>query len=269
MSDNSNPFTDIQISLSGLIVTVQFSVSPAFTGRAPFTYNLLAYQDETFTEPLYSIPGQEFYIVDDTGVRQNQLPSYLYKVQLVTADNKTYYSNFVGWRPSDHVNRHKYLIASEIARKEQVRFNYAGLYVYLLKRKSYSPAQLNDVDPVTGEPIIDRSSSYGVGLTEGYYNPLLTRLSIEDRQVKTEFDEGGRGSQYTEILSTRMASFPFVDQFDIIVMGDGKRYTVIDANNKYFPGTTLILLQTPTLRLVSNTDTIYNIEVPSFPPNDY
>ena len=260
-----NPFIDIQLSLHGEASIVQYKVDPSFTGKGPYKFQLLAFLDENFNQFLYTIPSTEYFIVDDSRVRQNQLASFLYKLALTTADNKVYLSQFFGWHPSDHTNRHKYLLANDIARRERVRFNYAGHWAFLLKRKVYGCIDDADVDPITGEPLVDNTATFGVGKVGGYYSPIITRFSIQDRQTKTEFSKDGRGSQFTELLNIRAAGFPFIDQHDIIVMADGKRYTVSDANTKYFPGTTMIILQNPVLRLIPNTDTVYNIEIPSFP----
>lgn len=261
-----NPFSSIQLSIDGNVTTVQYQVSPDFTGAAPYTFTLQAFEDNSFTEPLYSITTTAFFAVDDKNLRQNVKPGYLYRIKLVTLDQVTYYSNFVGWHPSDHVNQHKYLLASDIARRERVRFNYAGMYAYILKRKSYNPVATAEVDPVTGEPIIDTSNgSYGVGMTGGYYSPVLTRFSIESRDIKENFEQNGNGVQHVEVLKTRSAGFPFLDQHDIVVTCDGKRYIVTDPGNKYFPGTTMILLQHSLMQLVPNTDTTYNLTVPEFP----
>ena len=266
---NINPFKSVSLSIVGSVVTIQYAVSPDFTGAAPYTFSVQAFEDNTLTTPLYSIASTTFYATDDHNLRQNVRPSFLYRVQLTTADNVVYNSNFVGWHPSDHVNEHKYLLASEISRREHVRFNYAGMFAYLFKRKSYGPAATGDIDPVTGEPIIDSSSSsYGVGMTNGYYTPALCRLSIESRVIKENFEETGNGVKHVEILSTRSVGFPFIDQHDIVVTTDNKRYIVTDPGNKYFPGTTMVLLQMSTLQLVPPTDTIYNLTVPAF-PNEY
>lgn len=265
MPVNVNPFIDIQLSVQGAAVTVQYKVDPQFSGQTPFTFKLMAFQDETFQTPVYSISGSGFFIVDDTSIRQNQLPSFLYKLELATANGYKYYSSFFGWHQSDSTNRHKYLLANEIARRERVRFNYAGMYGYLLKRMTYGPNQANEVDPVTGEPVLDDTVSFGVGTNGGYYPPALVRFSIEAREAKTDYAEDGRGAQYTELLKIRTVGFPFIDQHDIVATPDGKRYTVAEANSKYFPGTTMILLQAPTLRLMPNTDTTYSITLPPFP----
>ena len=268
---NLNPFIDVQLSIDGNTVTIQYKVDPEFSGKGPYSFTLFAYEDETFEESLYSIDGHPntFYIVDDTNSRQSPDPGFFYRLRLTTVDKQDYFSHFIGWHPSDHVNRHKYLLASDISRRERVRFNYTGLYVYLLKRKSYIPNQEVDVDPITGEPLTDNTSTFGVGSPEGYYEPVLTRISIEKKEIKTVFAEDGRGSQYIEILNVRSIGFPYIDQHDIVVTGDSKRYTVSDANSTYFPGTTMILLQSPVLRMVPNTDTIYNIPVPEFPDTNF
>ena len=265
MKVNINPFIDIQLSLAADVITVQYRVDPMFTGQAPYQFELQAFQDESFKEPLYCIKGTGFYLVDNVAARQNQLPSFFYKLKLTTQNGYVYYSDFFGWHPSDNINRHKYLLANEIARKERVRFNYIGTFAYLLKRKAYSHNLAEDVDPVTGEPLVDNTTSFGVGVLGGYYDPILTRFTIENKETKTEYDAQGRGSQYVELLSIRSVGFPFIDQHDIVITKDGKRFTVIETNNQYFPGTTLTLLQLPTLRLVPNTDTVYSIAIPPFP----
>ena len=268
MSTNVNPFIDIQLTLSRKEIIVQYKIDPAFQGRAPFTYELLAYEDETFTNTVYIIPSDLFYIVDDTNNRQNAEPSFFYKLRLTDANNKQYLSPFFGWHPSDSITQHHYLLASEISRREKIRFNYAGLFAYILKRKSYTAYQASEVDSITGEPLTDSTNTYGVGVNGGYYPPVLTRLSIEDRESKQTYDENGRGTQFTEIIKCRCAGFPYVDEHDLIVTPDGKRFTVTSSNNKYFPGTTMILLQMPEARLIPVTDTIYNIAVPTFPINE-
>ena len=267
IGSNSSPFIDIQLSIHNKAIIVQYKLDPSFTGRPPYKVKLLAYEDESFKEYAYSIEAQDnnYFIVDDTMTRQNELPSFLYKLILTTGDDRTFLSDFFGWHPSDNITRHKYLSASEIARRERVRFNYTGLWGYLLKRKSFTPLAIEDVDPVTGEALVDNTSTFGVGQEDGYYTPIITRFSIEERKATTEYAKDGRGSQYVELLKVRAAQFPFIDQHDIIVTEDGKRWIVAEDSTKYFPGTTMIILQQPTLRLIPATDTVYNIAVPPFP----
>jgi hypothetical protein len=262
---NTNPFINIQLSIVGNVITVQYDIDPLFNGRAPYTFELLAFEDESFKTTLYCIPSTTFFVIDNTNIRQNQLPGFFYKLRLTDLNKKCYYSNFFGWHPSDSVTQHHYLLASEITRREQVRFNYAGLYVYLLKRKNYATDCIAETDPITGEPMLDTVKTFGTGVVGGYYEPVLTRISIENREVKEDYDAAGRGTQFSEMLLIRSAGFPYIDQHDIIVMRDGKRFIVIDPANKYFPGTTMILLQSPTLRLIPSTDTTQSIQVPPFP----
>jgi hypothetical protein len=133
-----------------------------------------------------------------------------------------------------------------------------------LKRKSYNPIATSEVDPVTNEPTVDSSGgSYGVGMTGGYYTPCLFRLSIEAREVKEGYQPEGSGVQYSDLIRTRTVGFPYLEVQDIVVFSDGKRYIIVDPGNKYFPGTTLVLLQLSTMQLVPPTDTIYNITVPT------
>jgi hypothetical protein len=263
-----NPFIDIQLNIQGTVVNVQYKVDPLFDGRAPYKFTLSAYQDETLSSSIYTINSTTFFISDDTKTRQNQLPSFLYTLTLTTADNKTYTSPFFGWGVNDSSTRNKYLSASEISRRERVRFNYAGLFAYILRRQAYSAAATGDVDPITGEALVDNTASFGTGVMGGYYPAMLTRLSVEGKETKTDYSPDGRGVQYVELLKVRSAGFPFIDQHDIIVLKNDKRYIVTEANSTYFPGTTMILIQQPMLRLVPNTDTIYSIGVPPFPKDE-
>lgn len=270
MSRPQNPFYNIQLTIQGPDVIVQYQIDPTFRGIYPFILQLVAYKDEGFLEPLYTVLGDptQFFIIDNTAVRQNQLPSFYYKLQLTTAVGLVYQSEFFGWTDGNSITQRKYLLASEIVRREKVRFNYVGLNCYLLKRKAYVPENLRDEDPITGEAVVDNNSTFGVGLIGGYYNPILVRVSIEDSSIKTDYNPEGKGTSYMEMVKLRSAGFPFIDQHDIVVIGNGKRYIVSDINNIYFPGSTLILLQMPTLRLVPNTDTIYQIACPSIPSNE-
>jgi len=267
MPADVNPFSNIQISIVGPVVTVQYKVNPLFEGKAPYKFELIACEDETLTEVLYTIPSDTFFVVDDTRTRQNTDHAFAYQLKLIDSRGLEYYSTFFGWRPDDSVTNHHYLLAAEISRRERLRCNYTGIFAYVMKRKGYTAAQTSGVDEVTGEAVVDNTQTYGVA-EGGYYAPILTKLSIEGRDTKEEYDPAGRGTQYTEMLKVRCAGFPSVDQHDVIITPDGKRFTVVDPVSKYFPGTTLVLVQTPTLRLVPITDTIYSIEVPAFPHNE-
>lgn len=263
---NIDPFVEIKLFLNGENITVQYNLDPQFSAPGPYLFELVALNDPTFNEELYSIASTEFFIVDDKRVRQNALRSFAYKLRLTDGANNRYYSRWFGWHSSDNVTRHKYLIASDICRREHVRFNYVGLYGYLLKRRNYvEQPDIADTDPITGEPLIDNSVSFGVGAVGGYYSPVLMRFSVENHLEKTDYAEDGRGSQTSVITKIRCAGFPYVEQHDLVAMMDGTRHTVSDIQPIYFPGTTQMIVQNVTLRLIPMTDTVYDISIPAFP----
>ena len=266
----SNPFLKLQVTLNyktGHVI--QWWLHPSFEGPAPYKFTLLSYQDNNFKEVLFEKEvGEQYFAIDDSNLRQNSLNSFLYKVQLVTKDGKTFISDFVGWRSNDGTTRRKYLMASEAVRKEWVGLRMFGEYAYLLKRKSYSPLALGEVDPVTHEPIMDTSQgSYGVGFAGGYFDPLLFKYYLIGHQESTDYDPNGMGANYQEDINIKTVGFPFIDCHDILVSVEGKRYNITKVKNTFFPGSTIIIQQTVDARIIPNTDTTYSISVPAF-PND-
>jgi hypothetical protein len=264
----SNPFKKVQV-LQNYVTghTVQWALDPLFTGTAPYTFTLEVYQDNTLQTPILTIDaGNNFFAVDDSKTRQNVLNSYMYRVKLVTDDDNTFYSDFRGWAPSRKVETRKYLLANEIARKEWLRYRMSGLYGYLLKRKYYAPAATAELDPVTGEPLTDTSAgSYGVGMTGGYYDPVLLKYTLEERNTELGLAQDGKGTSYQEIIKIRMSAFPMVEPNDILVNEEGNRYNVTKQNEIFFPGTMISLVQDITAQIIPPTDSVYDMTIPNFP----
>ncbi len=264
----NNPFAKVEVILDYVSGhKLQWWLQPTFNGKGPYTFNLIAYQDLGFKEVLFKKNvGENYFAIDDSHIRQNHLNSFIYKIELVTSDNKSYLSEMVGWQPSDTTTRNKYLTASEIVRKEWVRMKHTGLYGYLLKRKIYSPAAVGELDPVTNEPIIDTSNgSFGVGIKGGYFEPLLIKYTLENKSTSLDFSQEGKGSTYKELVKIRMVGFPYVDQHDILVSKEGKRYRISEQSEIFFPGTTIALIQNIVATIIPNTDTVYSINTPPFP----
>ena len=264
-----NPFTSIKVLLDYTTGhKIQWSLTPFFNAPAPYSFKVLAFQDVGFKEPAYIIDaGQNFYAIDDKNLRQNVLESFMYKVELTDGNGSKYLSSFTSWNPNLPVVRHRYLNASEIVRKEYVRMDHAvGYYGYLLKRRYYSPQALNEVDPVTGEPILDSSQgSIGVGQKDGYYEPVLFKYSLEGRDTSLSLQQDGTGTSYQEVLSLRTVGFPFFESHDVIVTNEGKRYSVTKSDQTTYPGTDITILQILTVQIIAPTDSVYKIDVPELP----
>jgi hypothetical protein len=268
----TNPFTKIDVLIDYTNGhKIQWALTPFFNAPAPYKFTVLAYQDVGFKEPVYTIDaGESFWALDDRNVRQNVLDSFLYKVQLVDGNGEKYLSGFTDWNPNIPVIRHRYLIASEIVRKEYVRLNAGvGEFGFLIKRRYYSPASLGEVDVVTGEPILDSSKgSYGVGQKNGYYDPVLFKFSVEGKDSNLDLQPEGQGTSYQEVVSIRTAGFPYIESHDIVVTRDGKCYLVAKSDQTAYPGTSINIIQVLKLQIIPPTDTVYKINVPEFPdPN--
>ena len=267
----SNPFIRLQVTLSyPLGHTIQWTVDPTFTGRAPYNFKVYAYVDQTFTEHVWMKDvGENFFAVDDSKQRQNVLDSYLYKVKLTTSDNKEYWSDFTSWQHRDNANRHKYLYAAEISRKEFVRCRMAGLTAYLFKRKMYSPEATTELDPVTGEPVVDTAEgSFGVGITGGYYRPILFPYTLEKFETALVQHPEGRGTTYKENMMWRVPGFPYIEPHDVVVNQEFKRYKVDTQVLSIFPGTLIPIKQDITIQIIPPTETLYDLVVPDFPDDE-
>ena len=266
-----NPITNIQITLDFINGhRLQWWVNPTFSAPGPYQFAVLAYQDSSFSEVIYTITaGTSFYAIDTNGVKKSAIDSFFYRIQLTDANGAIYLSDFADWRPTDRVNTNKYCQAAEIVRKEWVRFRRAGQFGYLLKRKYYADKVTAEVDLVTQEPIIDHgSTTFGVGLSGGYFTPVLFMYSISGRDADLDLADDGRGTQYVEQLKIRTAGFPFLDSHDIVISREGKRYKVNKQELTLFPGTNIYIVQENTMQLVPMTDSIYEIPCPPFPINE-
>lgn len=269
----ANPFISLQVtSRPNHGYYVQWTIDPSFTGKAPYKFKLQAFQDVGFKEPIFEIDvGESFYALDDKNIRQNVLNPYMYRVVLTTADGKEIISPFVGWGNSEGITRHKWLLANEMTRKSWVGLWRFGLYGYLLKRKIYSPTATNEVDPVTGEPIVDSASgSLGVGQLGGYFAPVLTKYWLMAHKEQMDYQQEGHGVTYREDASLWTVGFPFFNSHDVLVDMNGKRFMITKVDDTYFPGTLLCVKQELTTQIIQPTDTVYSIQVPPFPnDNDY
>ena len=268
MPVTSNPFIKLQYTFNAAKGNyIQWTLNPAFTGKAPYSFTLQAFEDVGFKEPIFQKNvGEAFFAVDDSNIRQNLTNSYMYRVVLNTADQKRFISPWIDYGNSTGSAKHKWLMANEITRKHQVGMWRYGLYGYLLKRKNYAPVALGEVDPVTGEPTIDSTAgSFGVGQKGGYFDPVLFKYWLMAYKGSMDYQQEGRGITYREDASVWTVGFPFITSHDIMVNEEGKRFMVTNATDTFFPGTLISLRQSCTLQIIPSTDTVYSIPVPDFP----
>jgi hypothetical protein len=246
---------------------IQWELDPFFNGVRPYAFTLQVSQTMDFSEIAYELPaGDSFFAVDRSGYKQSWSMNYNYRVLLTTADGEVYYSPPVLFGHTNTSQR-KFSMASEIIRKELLLCRFAGHQAWLLKRKTYgtqSARTLVYLDPVSGVPISDESSAdYGVGLDAGYFSPVACAYTIDRSTSDKQTDPAGLGVKETTDMMVRVPGYPLIDCRDILCTNlDGWRYNVMAKDTVFFPGTGIPISQKVTLRLIPQTDTIYNIEIP-------
>lgn len=247
---------------------IQWELDTFFNGVRPYNFILQVSQTLDFSELAYEIEvGDTFFAIDNSNYKQAWSMNYNYRVVLVTGDGSKYWSQPIIFGHSDASYR-KYAMASEIIRKELLLCRYAGRQAWLLKRKSYgtvSPTTSVYLDPVSGVSIADeRNVDYGVGLDGGYFSPVACVYTIDRAASDKQLDPSGLGVKETLDLLVRVPGYPSIDTRDIICTNlDGWRYNVIARDTVFFPGTGIPISQKVSLRLIPQTDTVYNIEVPA------
>lgn len=247
---------------------IQWEIDPFFKGVRPYNFSLEISETNDFSEIAFSKPnlGEVFFAIDDTNAKQSWALNYSYRITLATGDNKKYYSLPVLFGSTRHEQR-RFAMAAEIIRKEILLCRYVGTDGWLLRRKSYgtqSKKTLSNVDPVSGVPITDtKQEDYGVGIDDGYFNPVPCVFYIEASDQDKQLDNQGIGIKETNKASIRLPGYPIIEVRDIICEAkDGYRYSIQARSAKQFPGTNITLIQKASINLIPSTDTIYSIPIP-------
>lgn len=255
------PFQQVAVDLDfhrGHVVHWKFADS--FRPAPPTTITLEICEDPDFLGPIETVVATSFYAVDSTRSKQDWVVPRYYRLKVVDGNGKQLVSDTFDFNLAQ-LPRHKYLLISEMLRKEWLRMQYVGQQGYLLKRRYNGVNATQDVDPVTGVPISNNALSSGVGLEHGYYPPVSLIFSSESHEQQTKLDETGLGVNFNEHLDIRVANFPSINVQDVLVANTGKRWFVFDVQEKLFPGTSAVLIQSVKCRIIPNTDPVYNIAV--------
>lgn len=124
-------------------------------------------------------------------------------------------------------NRHDWLIARDVIRKEYLRLRkFVGAQGWLLKRrKGGIPCECNDWD--TGEPVNSFCDAcFGTGIQGGYYNAIPFWLDI-DAGPKAGDVSIPTGVVDNRSTTARAVAYPRLDTYDIWIDGDmNKRYVI-------------------------------------------
>lgn len=260
----ANPFIKIKAGIDySTGHHIQWNLDPNFKATLPYRFELEMAEDQTFNKIIFTKDaGDNFHAVDDSRLKQNFGSTYQYRIKLTDGDERTYYSIVFNFG-MDNPSRHKYLMASEMVRKEWVRMQYTGKFGWLIKRKVYGATATTEVHPISGVPITDNKTHFGASIDGGYYPPIRIKYSQENQSQSTKLDEQGLGVKYEEAMQLRLVSFPFVESHDILVSTDDKRWLVTAVKEFIFPGTDTTLIQVVDCRIIANTDSIYSIKLPN------
>jgi hypothetical protein len=259
----NKPFTDVRITpgyFKGRVV--HWTIDPVFKEEGPYNFTLETSEDPKFSELTHSFPvGDTYYAIDDEGFVEFFPDSYLYRVKLETNKN-VYYSKSLFF-DSTIEDKHKYLMAQEIVRREILRLKqYAGSIGWLLKRKILTPIYPKNIDSVSGVSIANNEDDFGTTHIGGYYPPLKILYSREDHEDTLKLNEEGLGITQDKKMTTRMVGFPLVTPRDVLVTLADERYSFNKVQSRYYPGTGICIVQNSQLIAISTSDPVYRIPIP-------
>lgn len=240
---------------------IQWEIDPVFADPAPHKFTVEVSGTPDFSEIAYSIIVEDQPLaIDFKKFKQAWDDNTWYRVRLDT-EKGSYLSRTVLFGSSVELRR-SYRLSREIMRKELVRMKFTGERGWLLKRKIFGKVEENSVDEVTGQVLTDNTFDFGVGLEEGYYQPLLFKFSVEDGQWERKLNEVGLGVTEKYIVKIRAIGYPAISTYDVIVDSENnQRFIVRDVQHTHLPGTAIALVQEITAHLLPNTDTVYQIPV--------
>ena len=259
-----NPFYSLKVLPNYSTGTViSWELDPTFKDDAPFTFTLQATETPDFSQLIFEKSvGDSFFAIDDTNLRQAFIPSYIYRVKLVTGSGKTFYSESLNYFAMEREEKHKYLMAREIVRREFVRLRYVGYDGFILKRKNYGEIAKGSVSKISGIVLTEGGSSKGTSFSGGFHKPLRIIYSYEGGTSVMALNPSGMGVDDETLVKVRMLGFPLVMEQDVIIDREDDRYVITKVDPTTFPGTGIIVVQEIEAKLLSPTDPIYDIEVP-------
>ena len=160
-------------------------------------------------------PSDSGVLVDGTARRYSKLQHSVYRVRLDAATG-TYYSDEM--YATGNLNRHDFLIAREIVRREYLALaSYTGTQGMLLARKQWGELCPRCTDYDTDMPSDAHCPvCYSVGFTGGYHN-LSTLWFGEERIGLRAARQDGVGVRADQKQAVRAVACPFLTAKDVWV----------------------------------------------------
>lgn len=256
------PFTSISVTPnynSGHVV--QWNVETTFNDALPYNFSIQLSDDPTFSRVVSEKSvGDNYFGIEDSHSVQTFNNKFLIRVKLETAGG-IYYSDAL-YLTVSLADRHKYLYAAEIMRKELLLYSRVGYRCKILKQKVFGPADNSQLDPVSGARISLDIVDGGVG-TKGwcYSPPFETYFRIENLSQDVDLNQEGNGTNDNTMIQASMPGAPMLAVKDYVVTVEGKRYVINKIVPKYYPGTNIVIKQSCVLNLLPNTDKIYQVAI--------
>lgn len=138
-----------------------------------------------------------------------------YRIRMVDADGDVFYSN--PFQPLGNLNKHDYLLAKEIMRKELLELSkFTGVKGKVLKRRQWGPKCPRCLDYDTDE-ITDSHCDicYSTGFVGGYYKGIEMWLKMTN--LKRNKDSTDVGITDPHNRGGRSIAYPYLDTKDVWV----------------------------------------------------
>jgi len=170
-------------------------------------------------------------------------------------------------RANGRLNKHDWLVAREIIRKEYLQAKIEDTAGFLLKRKKFGVQCPNCLDWDT-EEVADSNCKvcFGVGLVGGYYPGSVFTFSLDanwKRRITAGQPPKGTSSDITK--NARCTLFPSIDTKDIWVRADNDERYTIDGYTVVASYRGLPLVGMATLKLAPATDIVYSVPIEADP----
>lgn len=244
---------------------IEWRLDPLFNDDLPYKFSVELSVAYDFSDIVTTIEVEDsFFAIDNTHTKVTKGDSLRYRVKLETSQG-TYYSQQIGFY-SNGIEKRKYLMASEIQRKELLRIErYVCTEGFLLKRRIQGEKDEDNISFVSGVPLTYNSSDYGTGIKGGYYNPVGLLWSVEDADEKKVISNDNTNLKEPYDLTIRTIGFPQIEENDVLITRDEDiRYIVTSREGgAEFPGLPFKIIQIVKLNQIPFTDKIYQIPIPN------
>lgn len=198
-------------------------------------------------------------LYDDDNRVFSKLPHSVYRVRLET-DTVISYSepaNITGnW------NRHDYLIAREVVRREYVAMQrYTGTRGFYLARKVWGEICSACADYNTQEPTNSHCETcFGTGFVGGYNNADVFYL-VEDRTGGREERQDSVGVVTNKTQTARAIAYPYITSKDIWISAESDKRWSIEGQNELVAMRGIPIVYGLQLRLIEPGNIIYSVPV--------